>query len=398
MSDANMKKGDESSGETSGSESPSSVRSRTMLAQMIALEEQKLASSGAPQKLSSSATQSVKNRLLAEKDAILRNLDATATLAPAKVRKTRLWLPLGVAAAAAIAVGVILMLRLNAQPEIKALYVQGGLKTNHGTLSVGKMARDTTQVAADSRAFAVLRLGDAVTATLGPASEMQILKLARGSQVPELLLESRNGTAFFTLPKGLARLKVKTPVSEVSVVGTSFAVRVGRDATEVSVLDGTVTSVVAENIAAAEKDTIKREKLRATTVIAAKQKLKLGLNGEMTLATLAADEIAYLQKLQKITALSIDKAEVASLQRLAAEVIHTDSLLAKEGGAGSTSAPNLTLADIRAKYGKISRVNLKSGKSYTGYFRLKGAQMEIITTAGTVRVPTADLQDVQDVN
>lgn len=387
MSDANMRKGDESSGE----------RSRTMLAQMIALEEQKLASANAPQKLSTAATQSVKDRLLAEKQAILKGFDETPALSVAKARKGRAWMPLSIAAAAAIAVGVIFMLRQNAQPEVNAIYAQGGLKTNLGPLTLGKLAPGITTLASENGAFAVFRLGDAVTATLGQASEMGILKLARSDTGPEILLEARNGRVFFTLPKGSASLKVKTPLSEVSVTGTSFAVNASRDATEVSVLEGTVTSIATENVIFAEKDPAKKDTLPAATTVAAKQKLKLATTGEMLLSPLSADEIGYLEKLQKVAQASAEKGNEVSLRQWTAEILAADAARAK-AGAGSAAAPKLTLADIRAKYGKISRVNLKSGKSYTGYFKLKGAQMEIVTPGGTVRVATAELQDVQDVN
>jgi hypothetical protein len=58
----------------------------------------------------------------------------------------------------------------------------------------------------------------------------------------------------------------------------------------------------------------------------------------------------------------------------------------------------LTLADIKAKYGRIAKIQTKNGKEYVGYFNQQGAEMTIQTVDGQVSIPVASVQKVTPMN
>lgn len=62
------------------------------------------------------------------------------------------------------------------------------------------------------------------------------------------------------------------------------------------------------------------------------------------------------------------------------------------------AAAELTLNDIKAKYGRIARIETKSGDIYVGYFNQTGANMSIMTTRGAVVIRVADVQKVTPMN
>lgn len=59
---------------------------------------------------------------------------------------------------------------------------------------------------------------------------------------------------------------------------------------------------------------------------------------------------------------------------------------------------DITNKDLAVKYGKLSTVYTNDGKEYVGVFRQAGNSIELITTKGTVRIPTADVRKVSPYN
>jgi len=66
--------------------------------------------------------------------------------------------------------------------------------------------------------------------------------------------------------------------------------------------------------------------------------------------------------------------------------------------AAKPEVKKLTLADIKAKYGRIAKIQTKNGKEYVGYFNQQGAEMTIQTVDGQVSIPVASVQKVTPMN
>lgn len=60
----------------------------------------------------------------------------------------------------------------------------------------------------------------------------------------------------------------------------------------------------------------------------------------------------------------------------------------------SSSRESSELRQLETKYGPLSIVSLRNGKSYTGYVRAKGKSIEIFTPAGTKILPQSQIKSV----
>jgi|GEM_PF-2039554 len=66
-------------------------------------------------------------------------------------------------------------------------------------------------------------------------------------------------------------------------------------------------------------------------------------------------------------------------------------------GVKSTSA-RVSIGDLAKRYGKLSRVFTIHGKEYVGVFRQAGNTIEIITTDGTITIPTSAVKKISPYN
>lgn len=79
------------------------------------------------------------------------------------------------------------------------------------------------------------------------------------------------------------------------------------------------------------------------------------------------------------------------------------SALPPHGKVSAASDPKqesheVTNKDLAGKYGKLSTVYTNDGREYVVVFRQAGNSIELITTKGTVRIPTADVRKVSPYN
>lgn len=339
-----------------------------LLQELIAREEQKIRESGAGG-LSPERIAAVNSRLGAEKEQILSEFAKVSPLSVKAKPRSRLWLPLSAAAAVTIAVGVVFLLGRPKDIALEVAYISGSANKAEATLSTG------------TKSVAMSRLGDFAVVVVGQNARLQLQQAKEKSGAADITVAHEQGFAFFSVAKSKSVFSVSTPHGAVNVTGTGFAVESSADGMSVQVLEGSVA--VRSSEAAAKPVTI-----------TAGQKIRLLPKAQQYEATALSDaESKRLKLYSQLAALAGQSGFQAAADAIVAEIGNAENSAVnlKPG-----SASKLTLAEIRAKYGKVSRVNLKNGKSYTGFFQLKGAQMEIITPSGTVRVPTAELQDVQD--
>jgi hypothetical protein len=385
---------------------PQNHNEDTMLLRLIELEEAKLRTNGAAP-LAAEKINAVMDRLLAEKETILAGFDSQPALLVRKKSSTaKIWGSIGIAAMLVLGVGITYFLKISNAVEGRVVTAKGALKKNNQTLQPGAVLAKGDTIATEAKALAVLGWGKSATTLLSQNTRVNVVKLEKQDR-PLIEIENTNGLTFTSVEKGRVDFIVRTPTAVCGVRGTSFNVNVTSDGTVVTVLDGVVETRLNEKFLETIPDAAQREKLAQPIQVNPKQKILISrANHSAVVSELSEAEVRYLTKLEKIAALGREKSDGGDTQRgaaidkeadtLAAEVFAAEVNPTASGADGK--APAMTLADIRKKYGKVSRVNLKTGTSYTGYFKLKGAQMEIVTTRGVVRVPTTQLKDVQDIN
>lgn len=362
-----------------------------MLLRLIAIEEAKIRAAADAPRLAADKIEAVKNRLFAEKDAILAEFDRESALQlQKKSGRGKVWAAVGVAAMLVLGAGVVTLWRGGQGVEAQIVTMQGSAKRGNEALTVGMKLQPGETIATNAKSSAVTHWGGVVWTMQGQNAKMVVGKVGKIDGRPAIELENQAGLVFVVAEKGKAEFSLRTPTVVMAVRGTSFSVSVTTEGTVLKVLEGTVEAAAAE-------------KPGAPVRVEAKQKLAV-MRGKSELRATALDdgEVAQLMRLSKIVALSRERAAEKDAGRTAALAKEIETLTNEMYAAAETQtangAPQMTLADIRKKYGKVSKVNLKTGASYVGYFVLKGAQMEIVTPRGVIRVPTAQLKDVQDLN
>lgn len=347
-----------------------------ILESLIRLEEEKITREGM-QSLSAQKIAAVKGRLLAEKDAILANFDKALVLTQVKKSAAvKIWSSIGVAALALVGVGILFLNRGAGSVQARLAYIKGHAKINETAASLGTPIVQSSILTTDTKSLASVEWQDVGTTVLRSGAQVKVLKLER-RDIPHIEIENLKGLTFSKVNKGVANFTVRTPTVILAVRGTGFSVNVTETGTILSVQEGVVEATLTTKPAAPLK-------------VGARQKLAVTRGqAEAQVVALNDTEMAQLARLEKVAAGSATDA-------IATEIFADEANPAAPDGA--KAVVKLTLDDIRKKYGKVSRVNLKSGASYTGFFVLKGEKIEIITPNGVVRVPTDQLRDVQDIN
>ncbi len=350
---------------------------KSMLVRLTEIERRKQGATGELSGLSVEGTSILKEKLLREKNSILAEFNQTGIIQPRKASaRMKTWVAGGIAAMVMVATGLTLILRQPTGPKAHLVFSKGDVQAGGQVLQTGTAIKDQP-LTTSAGSLAVIHHGDSVKTILGPGSRVRSVKstLTSGKSDIELVLEK--GLFYSDVTKGQALLKIITPSAEIKVIGTGFSVQTDEQGTHVSVLEGIVqVSPVEQNPGQPTSG--------KPTLLEAGQKIFVSpKDSQLTVAALSAGELGFLRLLHDLTRTTAQ----TGLSALAEKI-----LLAENQG----SAPKLTLADIRRKYGKISRVNLTNGKSYVGFFTMRGNQLQIITPQGTVRVASHLLRDVRD--
>lgn len=326
----------------------------------------------------------LKLRLIAEKDTILGEFEKTGSIRAASGRPKRLyWLYGAVAAILLIALAIPLTQRSVHPPGVTVSYSQGEVKISDRPVIAGSKLMAGNTITAANTSLTAFKYGSQISAVLAQNSRVTLNTPKEMAVLPHLELEKLQGLVFCKVQKGQATLKVRTPVADITVIGTSFSVDSSELATTVDVLEGIVQVVVSDS-----SSTVRQ--------VAAGQKIQvMTRTREILSRPLNMAELHALRNFQELSTSAMPGAELSQpdpeLAQLAEQVSKNDSVLRAQSGP-----VRLTLAEIRKKYGKISRVRLTNGVSHVGFFTLKGEQMQIITPNGTVKLPSAMLKDVSN--
>ena len=272
----------------------------------------------------------------------------------------------------------------------KFTYVKGDVLVSGKPATLGQTVSKDATIEVKNNSMAVLQFASAASITLKANSVLSIANLSKNdSGKPVIELSQNTGSSFSKIAKGQSEFSIKTPTAVAGVRGTSFELVVGNGkTTQIKLLEGKVQ--VAKSGATAEE-------LAAAPVVEAGQKVEANAQGVVTKPT----EITEAEKssLQAMNTVEIAPASgkvvvPESVEKYATGATASASLTE----AAKPEVKRLTLADIKAKYGRIARIETKNGKAYVGYFNQTGANMTIQTVDGQVSIPVASVQKVTPMN
>jgi hypothetical protein len=272
----------------------------------------------------------------------------------------------------------------------KFTYVKGDVLVGGAPATLGSTVAKDSLIEVKANSMAVLQFANAASITLKANSQLSIANLAKGDNgKPVIELSQSSGTSFSKIAKGRSEYSIKTPTAVAGVRGTSFELTVDKTkATQIRLLEGKVQVA---------KPTATREELANATVVEAGQKVEATGNGVAKPVEITEAEKTSLKAMNTVEiAPAGGKAIVAeSVEKYATGA--STSAAAVEVAAAQPQAKKLTLDDIKAKYGRVAKIETKNGKTYTGYFNQAGNTMTIQTVDGQVNLPVASVNRIMEI-
>jgi len=279
----------------------------------------------------------------------------------------------------------------------KFTYVKGDVLVSGKPATLGQAVSKDATIEVKNNSMAVLQFSNAASITLKANSVLSIANLSKNDAgKPVIELSQSNGSSFSKIAKGQSEFSIKTPTAVAGVRGTSFELEVGNGkTTKIKLLEGKVA--VAKVEATAKPEEVKAE-LEKATVVEAGQKVEVDNKAVSKPVEITEAEKASLQAMNTVEIAPVSGKVVVpeSVEKYATG--ETTSASLTEAAPKAAEAKKLTLADIKAKYGRIAKIQTKNGKEYVGYFNQQGAEMTIQTVDGQVRVPVASVQKVTPMN
>ena len=271
----------------------------------------------------------------------------------------------------------------------KFTYVKGDVLVSGKPATLGQTVSKDATIEVKNNSMAVLQFASAASITLKANSVLSIANLSKNdSGKPVIELSQNTGSSFSKIAKGQSEFSIKTPTAVAGVRGTSFELVVGNGkTTQIKLLEGKV------QVAKANATT---EELAAAPVVEAGQKIDADAAhvGKPTEITEAEKSSLQAMNTVEIAPASGKVVVPESVEKYATGVTASASLTE----AAKPEVKKLTLADIKAKYGRIAKIETKNGKAYIGYFNQTGANMTIQTVDGQVSIPVASVQKVTPMN
>ena len=272
----------------------------------------------------------------------------------------------------------------------KFTYVKGDVLVSGKPATLGQTVSKDATIEVKANSMAVLQFSSAASITLKANSVLSIANLSKNDTgKPVIELSQNTGSSFSKIAKGQSEFSIKTPTAVAGVRGTSFELIVGNGkTTQIKLLEGKVQVAKAEAT---------KEELAQAPVVEAGQKVEADATHVGKPTEISEAEKSSLQAMNTVEIAPASGKVVVpeSVEKYATGVAASASLTE---AAAKPEVKKLTLADIKAKYGRIAKIQTKNGKEYVGYFNQQGAEMTIQTVDGQVRVPVASVQKVTPMN
>ena len=277
----------------------------------------------------------------------------------------------------------------------KFTYVKGDVLVSGKPATLGQTVSKDATIEVKNNSMAVLQFSSSASITLKANSVLSIANLSKNEAgKPVIELSQSSGASFSKIAKGQSEFSIKTPTAVAGVRGTSFELTVGNGkTTQIKLLEGKVAVIKATEGQTAESI---KEDLAQATVVEAGQKVDVDAKAVSKPAEITESEKTSLQAMNTVEIAPVSGKVVVpeSVEKYATGAATSASLT----DAAKPEVKKLTLADIKAKYGRIAKIQTKNGKEYVGYFNQQGAEMTIQTVDGPVRVPVANVQKVTPMN
>jgi len=267
--------------------------------------------------------------------------------------------------------------------KAKFTFIKGNVTVGGKTASLGQAVNKDANVEVKANSMAIIQFSDAASITLKANSTLSIATLATDATgKPVVELSQTSGSSFSKINKGRSAFAIKTPTAVAGVRGTSFELTLGEGKTTyIKLLEGKVALSKNSSVPARTE----------VIVLEAGQKAEVSEKGITKASEMTESERKNLQALSSV---EISENQVTALVPEAVSKYATGETNSAALSEVTDQADKRTLAEIKAKYGRIARIQTKNGKEYVGFFDQHDQKMKIQTVDGEVTVPVASVRKV----
>lgn len=282
----------------------------------------------------------------------------------------------------AIAIVLSVLVAVNCKKEQQAsneakgyiVFLKGDVWVNEKEAKLRQQVKQSDFIKTGKKAAASIQFAESAVVKLKASTSLEISRLVMGDDKPEINLTQKSGSTFNKIVKGKANYNLSTPTAVAGVRGTSFSVKVSKGrTTTVELLQGSVEVQTTDKDSATAKQPVLLEEGKKVTIEEVKATGEIKVS---EVVELAAPEVQDLSE---------DNSTVEVMTEPQIEQFVKEDVAASEEKKEEIKKEEvkpLTEADLKAKYGRLSKIILKSGKTYIGAFQQKGGEMIIITVEG----------------
>jgi hypothetical protein len=283
-------------------------------------------------------------------------------------------------------------------------FLRGDVLVNETKARIGTAVIESDTVEVKENAAAVIQFSNNAQITVESNTKISIKTLvASEGGKPKIDIDQKSGSTFNKIIPGQAEYSLRSPTITAGVRGTSFMMKLDeKGKTNVQLLRGKV---------GVSNPNAKTNEASEETIIEAGHKIQADEKGEITAAeNLSVEEEEKLSKFNEIAFLPVAKLEkiesaksedLESIMESMPEVmpIQIEQIIMPEAMSDDKEMAEpdkeLTLSDLKKKYGALSKISTKDGETYVGAFRQVGGNMEITTTTGTKIIEASQIESVE---
>jgi hypothetical protein len=242
-------------------------------------------------------------------------------------------------------------------------------------LAVGEELKNGDRIKTGDRAFVMVKIGEDINLRIGENSETVLSSIDRGSDREIFLTNGKVLSWVEKLRKG-DEYRVKTSTAIAAVRGTKFLTEHSAGRSVVAVGEGKV------KVTGIKKN---EETLVETAHTAVVEEIidERDISQVEQLEIKRFDTVAVIEK--------IEKSGEAVTDVNAKEALEIEDAINKEIEQLEKSR-NLTMEEIRARYGRIDVITLYNGRVIRGAIISRGASVRVLTPAGFVTVRANEIR------
>ncbi len=273
----------------------------------------------------------------------------------------------------------------------KLTFTAGEVMVNGKGAKTGAVLAGEDILKTGENSLAVLHFSELAVITVRSNAEIKVLSLIdRKKSGSSLDLYQSKGSTFNKVVKKGIHYNVKTPTAIAGIRGTVFDVTVAEGKGRFRLLKGKIKIAPVKKGKVQEEKSIELTRGNSVTVTEEKIGKPVKIPAKEVKVLEQFDRVALVPDLEKTEKTALPVKEAVKKELLKIEIEKRDTPVKEK----ETRKTGMTLGDLKKRYGNLSVVKTKRGKTYIGSFKQVGDKVEVMTTGGKVILDSKNIEKV----